>query len=97
MKKTWTCTWMATLLAWAPLSHAAGNTTSASMEVSFRIVESCAIQSDADTAHDTRVNCAHGSPYELVAQAAQPTASSSTTAQHADSADAQAQVLTVAF
>jgi len=68
------------LMACTPLMcSAAGKSASATMQVSFTVVEACSVQGTANTA---QVNCAQDTPYQLQARPA------------ASPAQAQAQGLT---
>jgi len=70
MKAKWLCIMVLGAQAWCATAHAAGTSTaSATMEVSFRVLESCAIRAARDTAA-TQVACAYSTPYRIERQPA---------------------------
>lgn len=106
MKAKWMCAVALSLQAWSGMSCAAGLISTASMEVSLRIVESCAVHVSVNGADGSaQVSCEHGSPYLVTEKAASRAASQAAiqaatptpvTEQHAATAATPA-VLTVAF
>jgi hypothetical protein len=100
MKAKWMCAVALSLQAWSGMSCAAGLISTASMEVSLRIVESCAVRVAVNGADGTaQVSCEHGAPFlvsQHAAAPATPPAPAPVTEQHAATATAPA-VLTVAF
>lgn len=66
---------------------------SASMTVSFRIVESCEISSSQNRNDGPRVNCAYGTPYQIGNGTPEPTMAVAA----AQDGAAGARVLTVSF
>lgn len=98
MKAKWLVVMALGLQTWTSLSCAAGVSTSATMEVGLRIVETCAIHAgDSNGAQGTQVDCAHGSPYLVSAlTTSQAPAIAPVTEHHEATASAPA-LVTVAF
>jgi hypothetical protein len=94
MKAKWLCAVALGLQAWASMSCAAGIASSASMEVSMRIVETCAIHASATEADSAQVSCVHGTPYQVTAAAVQAAAPLT---EHHDATATTPEVVTVAF
>lgn len=98
MKAKWMCAVALGLQAWSSMSCASGLISSASMEVSMRIVESCAVQASlSGTDKGAQVSCQHGSPYLVVAPAASQTSTPAPVTETHPASETAPAVLTVTF
>lgn len=96
--KKWLGLVAAAVVLQAGMPSAQAARTSATMEVSFRVVESCAIRTGADaSAQDAEVHCQYQTPYRLQPGAqATPAAGAPSRSERPADADAPA-ALTVWF
>lgn len=98
MKAKWMCAVALGLQAWSTMSCATGLISTASMEVSMRIVESCAVQATLSaTDKGAQVSCQHGSPYLVIAPAASQTPTPAPVTQTRPATDTAPAVVTVTF
>lgn len=98
MKAKWLLVMALGLQTWITMSCAAGISTSATMEVSLRIVETCAIHAgEASNAQGAQVDCAHGSPYLVSSPAASQTPTPAPVTERHEATESAPAVVTVAF
>lgn len=98
MKAKWLIVMALGLQTWTSVSSAAGISTSATMEVGLRIVETCAIHAgDSNGAQGAQVDCAHGSPYLVSSPAPSQTSTPAPVTERHEATESAPALVTVAF